>query len=322
MRIIQLDIKGLIDMKNYCLLIIISFFINTIFIQSINAANKAYYIPKIETHLIKSKYVDQTFEISVWLPISKKDGSERFPVLYVTDANTGLPMGDMMHYMHIGGDAPRFIMVGIGYPVTHALGGSIIRRRDMTPTEELTAPNLIPIDGIPKVLSGKKSGGAAEFLQFIRQELIPYVDKKYNTIPGDRALFGDSLGGLFALYTLFHETNTFNRYIIGSPSIWYDNEISLKYAEKFMASDKKPKARIYMSIGELEEEPHQKMVTNVYRMQAILNSKPTAMPDLKIKMQVIPNETHTSVIAINLIRGIQEVFDRPSCNFMIPGCGK
>ena len=287
---------------------------------ALEAQEMPYHIPDVVTHQITSTNVDQTFAVHVWQPVTKKDGSEKFPVLYITDANGGIGMAELIHWLHLGGDAPRFIIVGIGYPVDHAVGGLNLRNRDLTPTSsaQLEAEFAFPVDGIPSITSGKKSGGAKEFLSFIRDELVPFVDKNYNTIEGDRGYFGDSLGGLFGLYTLFHEPDTFSRYIIGSPSIWYDDTVSFKYAEKFLASDQLLNARIYMSVGELEESVGDQMVSNVYKMFALLKSK--AMPDLDIKMEVIPGETHTSVISINLIKGIQAVYDRPKCAFMDPRC--
>jgi hypothetical protein len=287
---------------------------------ALGAQEMPYHIPDVVTHQIKSTNVDQTFAIHVWQPVTKKDGSEKFPVLYITDANGGIAMAELIHLLHIGGDAPRFIVVGIGYPVDHSVGGLNIRNRDLTPTPsaQLEAEFGLPIDGVLSITSGKKTGGAKEFLSFIRDELVPFVDKNYNTIEGDRGFFGDSLGGLFGLYTLFHKPDTFSRYIIGSPSIWSNDTVSFKYAEKFLASDQLLNARIYMSVGELEELAGDQMVSNVYKMFALLKSKP--MPDLDIKMEVIPGETHTSVIGINLIKGIQAVYDRPKCSFMDPRC--
>ena len=287
---------------------------------ALEAQEMPYHIPDVVTHQITSTNVDQTFAVHVWQPVTKKDGSEKFPVLYITDANGGIGMAELIHWLHLGGDAPRFIIVGIGYPVDHAVGGLNLRNRDLTPTPsaQLEAEFAFPVDGIPSITSGKKSGGAKEFLSFIRDELVPFVDKNYNTIEGDRGYFGDSLGGLFGLYTLFHEPDTFSRYIIGSPSIWYDDTVSFEYAEKFLASDQLLNARIYMSVGELEEDAPFHMVSNVYKMFALLKSKP--MPDLDIKMHVIPGETHTSVVGINLIKGIQAVYDRPNCSFMDPRC--
>jgi predicted alpha/beta superfamily hydrolase len=49
------------------------------------------------------------------------------------------------------------------------------------------------------------SGGAANFLQFVAKELMPFVNTTYRTIPEDSAICGSSFGGLFALYVLFHQ---------------------------------------------------------------------------------------------------------------------
>lgn len=287
---------------------------------STQAQEEPWHIPDIVTHQISSNRVDQTFEIRVWQPVSRTDGSESFPVLYVTDSNAGIFLQGMMHYAQLGGDVQRFIMVGIGYPVGHTLGGLNLRWRDLTPTpsENIGAGSGLPIEGIPEIKSGKRSGGAGEFLSFIREELIPFIDGNYNTIEGDRAFFGHSFGGLFGLYTLLHQPDTFNRYIIGSPSIWYDDAISLKYAKAFMASDREVNARVYMSVGELENEAKWQMVSNVYRMNAILNSR--VVPGFTAKMHVFPDETHMTVAAFNLIRGVQEVFDKPACDFLVPDC--
>jgi hypothetical protein len=79
---------------------------------ALGAQEMPYHIPDVVTHQIKSTNVDQTFAIHVWQPMTKKDGSEKFPVLYITDANGGIAMAELIHLLHIGGDAPRFIVVG------------------------------------------------------------------------------------------------------------------------------------------------------------------------------------------------------------------
>ena len=70
----------------------------------------------IDTHMIKSKYVDQTFEIHVMLPLTYK-GVERLPVLYATDADSVFgAFSSIADSMIAGGVVPPFILVGIGYP--------------------------------------------------------------------------------------------------------------------------------------------------------------------------------------------------------------
>jgi len=279
-----------------------------------------YVVPPVETHTIDSEFVDQTFEIFVQVPPMLADGSERFPVMYLTDCTGGINFDEMTAIMQVGGDVPRFITVGIGYPSDNAMGGMNVRTRDLTPTEfESEAASMPwPLDGVIEVTSGKKSGGAPEFLQFIRQELIPLIDANYPTVVGDRGYFGDSLGGLFGLYVLFNQPDTFGRYIIGSPSAWWDDEVIIKQAGEFIASGRPLAARVFMAVGALEElgaegAPY-RMVTNVYRIEKMLDE--AGLKGLELSTYTFPDESHTSVIGMNYTRGIKAVYGKPEVSFL------
>lgn len=56
--------------------------------------------------------------------------------------------------------------------------------------------------------------GGDKYLRFLKEELIPYVDSNFRTIPADRTLWGYSLGANFGLHALFHEPALFTRYVI------------------------------------------------------------------------------------------------------------
>jgi enterochelin esterase-like enzyme len=58
--------------------------------------------------------------------------------------------------------------------------------------------------------------GAIKFLDFITSELIPLVEKDYNT--SIRILYGHSFCGLFTIYPLIHKPEYFNCYIASSPT--------------------------------------------------------------------------------------------------------
>lgn len=63
-----------------------------------------------------------------------------------------------------------------------------------------------------------------EFLDFITDNLMPYLGEQYNIDFGNSTLYGHSLGGTFAHYAVFnsdrYENQPFGNYIIGSPVFW------------------------------------------------------------------------------------------------------
>jgi predicted alpha/beta superfamily hydrolase len=226
--------------------------------------------------------------------------------------------------MQLGGDIPRFISVGIGYQMDHSLSFLEIRERDLTQVKAKDANPLSLtgiIQGVPKLNLAVTSGGAAEFLQFIRKELQPFIDDNYPTIPEDRAYWGDSLGGLFGLYVLFNQPDTFNRYIIGSPSIWWEDRAIMKDARAYVDSHSDLPVRLFLGVGALEEQAEvpasleEAMVTNMFQLESLLQSANFA--GLELSSYLFPNETHTSVISMNYIRGVQSVYSRPTVPFMM-----
>mgnify|MGYP003543807271 CR=1 FL=1 len=61
------------------------------------------------------------------------------------------------------------------------------------------------------------------FLNFIQQELFPFMKDHYR-INDFKLLIGHSLGGYFALKTLYNHPTVFNGYVAHDPSIWYNNK--------------------------------------------------------------------------------------------------
>lgn len=70
-----------------------------------------------------------------------------------------------------------------------------------------------------------------KLLDFITDNLMPYLGENYNIDYANSSLYGHSNGGVFAHNALFHsdlyENQPFGNYIIGSPAFWglYDDEV-------------------------------------------------------------------------------------------------
>ena len=261
---------------------------------------------------IYSKEIDQNFYINVGLPPNYSEENDKYPVVYVTDAGSNFSgLMSSIPLMQLVKDLPHFILVGIDYKSKKPRDSMSLRNRDLTPSNDpvwmSTQKEIFKIFGdLPEV----EPGGAKEFLDFINEEVKPLINKNYYTDSSDQTYCGYSLGGLFGLYTLFTSPESFNRYVLGSPSIWWDNKYILKVEEDYAKNNKKLSANVFLSIGDLEEEGGQadtfKMISNVKALSKILQSR--NYKGLILKTAIFEDETHCSAVSATLNRGLRSVF--------------
>ncbi|AIQ55533.1 hypothetical protein R70331_02140 [Paenibacillus sp. FSL R7-0331] len=175
-------------------------------------------LPGTEMWDMTSLYNGLTYRIFVHLPL-KPAPPEGYPVLYTVDGNAYFAsLNDAMRLQtrHPRG-LPSGMIVSIGYP---ADGPFVSERR----FRDLTVPDVqqgLRPDGSPWPVNG----GADAFLDFIEQELMPLIGRRYNVDHSRAALFGHSLGGFFTLYTLIRRGGLFSTYIAGSPSLWWKGKV-------------------------------------------------------------------------------------------------
>lgn len=201
---------------------------------------------KTETRFY-SKIISDSLLIFVNLPNGyNSQQMEKYPVLYLLDANLYFDIVATVidKYSEVG-LAPSVILVGIGYKDFPTMDS--LRNRDYT------YPVAIP------EYEMAISGGADKFLKCIESELIPFIDRGYNTDTLKRVLAGHSLGGYFSAYALLQDllgiNNNFSGYISASPSMHYNKYYLLnqfKEAPQKIGQTKKIKA--YFTFGGLEEE--------------------------------------------------------------------
>jgi predicted alpha/beta superfamily hydrolase len=188
--------------------------------QSQNA--ETYKYPLITVLTIHSKVLNEDRKIYVHCPKpDSADLGERLPVLYIMDADNHFELlaqyADYLSRPDVLA-IPKIIIVGIT---------NTDRRRDLTPTK-----SIIDYSGKPdsnNIL--KPSGGNENFLQFIRTELMPAIDKNYKTAPY-KIFAGHSFGGLSSINCLLAHPDMFDAYIAVSPSLWWDNEYLLKFTDE------------------------------------------------------------------------------------------
>jgi predicted alpha/beta superfamily hydrolase len=271
---------------------------------SITAQNKAekeqaaapVTINRTEVHKITSVANGNLYPIYVALPGSYNYTKETYPVVFMLDAYSSFgTMTQMVRLLAFNKELPELIIVGIS-----SEGGSkefnYNRMRDYTPTELKSEKEklVIPV-----------SGGGKKFLQFIKHELIPFVESKYRSKKDDKTLVGHSLGGLFVLYTLFNETNLFNKYVAVSPALMLDDEFILRQEKSFAEKNAKLNASLYTTIGSLEDSTFVQPWNHL--VEAI---KSHSYEGLKLKSEIANKETHYTIIPYIATHGLKAVFEK------------
>ncbi len=186
-----------------------------------------------ERIVIKSQVLGEERTVLVRLPAGYARGSERFPVLYMTDGDAHMQhTSATVSFLARHNRMPEMIVVGVT---------NTDRTRDLTPTRVERLP------GNPNVRF-PTSGGADKFLKFFEAELIPLVESKYRTQPF-RALAGHSFGGLFAVHAMVTKPELFNSYIAVSPALHWDNAVMIGRAKEFFRSRREYGRTLFTSLG-------------------------------------------------------------------------
>jgi uncharacterized protein len=182
-------------------------------------------IPATHTRVVHSAMANDQYLISIALPFHYEERPDRvWPVIYVLDGNLHFSMVvDMVRFMNIRvefcDELPDALIVGIGYEVTGTLRDMLhhvmhLRMRDFVLGREESGEAFMQ-EHFP-ITAPIPSGNGLGFMQFLRQELIPLIETDYRADPADRTLLGHSMGANFALYTLFHHPDLFQRCVVAS----------------------------------------------------------------------------------------------------------
>ncbi len=284
----------------YSLIFAISYFgfYNNTFAQSSFAQNQQIVIGKTDS--IFSKILNQNRTIWVHVPPQNgfADTRPNYPVLYLLDGDA--------HFLNVvsilnqlgRGKIPEMIVVAIP---------PIDRMNEMTPS---------PGDDN----WGKTSGGGEKFTQFLEEELIPFIDKKYPTKPY-RTFVGHSLGGLLVINTLINHPDLFDNYISIDPSLWWNNQRVLKQAETILKKEKFANKSLYVAVANTMEGVSEDLnIDNVENdttemtdhIRSILQFTKVAEANPQNKLnfysKYYPEENHGTIPFLSTYYGLQAIF--------------
>ena len=157
-----------------------------------------------------SKETGRRYHIYVRLPenYAKASPNTRYPVVYLLDGDSLFPMLAPEHlFLSYDEKLPEALIVGVAY-------GSFdpsINKRDVDFTG--------PAEGVKP-----EQAGAPAFQRYLKTELIPEIERKFQTDSDRRILFGQSRGGSFVLYSAFTDPDLFWGRIASNPSFKPDGD--------------------------------------------------------------------------------------------------
>ncbi|MCA9719865.1 MAG: alpha/beta hydrolase, partial [Myxococcales bacterium] len=292
-------------------------------------------VPGTFVHDLHSEIVGEDFRISVALPQGFIPGMEppeggAFPVIYVLDGYWAFGGAAELARSQAPYSIPHAIVVGIAYEDTSAWGRLLRRTRDFTPTawdlyaevndrdleNRLAQGDSAPFDHYPM-------GGAEAFLGFLQDELKPMIEASYPVDASDATIVGSSFGGLFASYVLLNEPSAFQRYVIVSPGLNWDDGLLMDHERAYAETHDDLQAKVFFAAGGREREERlfkaqygdaltaeleesYRMVERIETLVGALESR--GYPGLEVHHKVIEGENHTSVGLPASSIGLRAVF--------------
>lgn len=241
----------------------------------ISDTTKPFVLGRIET--LHSTVLNEDRTLNIYLPdgYDPKD-TVTYPVVYLLDGSAD---EDFIHVVGLY-QFNSFSWIGRVKPSIIVGIANTDRRRDFTfPTSIEKDKKQYPTTGHSDV-----------FIRFIETELQPYITKRFKT-GQDRTIIGESLGGLLAAEILFRKPALFSKYIIISPSIWWNDGSVLQLQPAFDQP-----VEVYVGVGKegLTPGDHPRMMEVDANLLAdkVRNVKSGLA---KVYFDYLPQEDHATI---------------------------
>ncbi|MBI1212775.1 MAG: hypothetical protein GC190_15030 [Alphaproteobacteria bacterium] len=276
-----------------------------------SGASEPYTLPNTQVRQLQSTTNHAIYRLYIATPADYATSGKTYPVVYMLDADYSFALTrNVVQHFTERGKLPEMILVAIAYP--GAADDMEIyysnRKRDYTPPMSALAAEFS--SGRPdatRTQDGRNGQGGAEmFRTFIADQVVPYMERHF-PVSQDRTFIGHSYGGLFGTYVLLTTPSLFKRYVIVSPSLWFDNGLMLK-VENSDPSLGSIQADAYFAIGSLETRASMgaPMVQQLEQFTKTLQAQRTG--GLRLTLDVREGETHESIFPSAVTCGLTTVF--------------
>ena len=176
----------------------------------------------LDARILRANRIGVDYGLRVYLPPLAAGPRENLPIVYALDGETWF---DTL-VRSVESSRTRAVLVGIN---------SVSRRNlDFVPPNSCTAGG----------------GGQAPYLDFLRNEVLPYIEGLFGGDPRQRVLFGHSHGGSFVLYALLAEapgTHAFRGYMACDASLGCMFDTAMLWHDRYAEVHRALPVRLHLS---------------------------------------------------------------------------
>lgn len=229
------------------------------------------------TETFFSNSLEKSREITICLPASyEKNPTKKYPILllldgdYLFDAFNGA-----LKYGSYWDDFPEVIIIGINQN-----------------NERIADCSYNPNDGLP-------TKNSSLFFEFISNDLLPTIEKKYRTLPF-RIIAGHDITAGYLNFFLYKDNPLFNAYISLSPNLAPEMETRIS---RKLSETKKP-VFYYQSIADGDTKRIKETTKTLDE-----NIKLSPNESVYYKYDVIENSTHYSLVLHSITIALYHIFE-------------
>lgn len=252
--------------------LIIFFFIFSVQAQ-LNSNTESIDLKIGDKYSFQSDALNEKRNLLIHLPSEYSNSEKEYPVIYVLDGNN--------HFYHAtnavtileeNGKIPESIIVAI--PNNRGTRGrDLARERD-------------------------------NFMQFIKSEVIEYVEKNYRT-NNKKTIFGHSMAGAFVLNYLATEPSLFDNYIVASPVIQILNSELLNKYQTFFKQNKTLDKSLYITLTGVDAEGERATDALEKFIKILKNEAPSSF---SWKYDYLENQIHMTTPYLTFYQGLAEIY--------------
>ncbi|PCI34910.1 MAG: esterase [Flavobacteriaceae bacterium] len=241
----------------------------TLYSQESSSASKN--VTVLDSLFTIPKVTNIPHKIWVYLPPNYQESKQRFPVIYMHDAQNLFDSSTAYSGEWEVDETLNTLYkkTGRGFIVIGVENGGTERINEYTPW----------------VHSKYGGGKGAAYIDFLKNDLKPFIDANYRTKSGPKntAIVGSSLGGFISFYGGLKYPKTFGKIGAMSPSFWFSEKVFDFTKNQTLLS----RTKLYMLVGEKESE---EMVSGTKKMDQLLRT--LGFSNTQLKTVIRPEGKH------------------------------